>query len=272
MARTLPLMFSAALLSITSASPVYSAAFGSSVRHEKDSTVADYVEPEATPAYHFSHRYTYPHNEPAPYLTVAPEVPATPSANPSPCPCGVHAIDLMSPSPSTSPSASSNDFPIPEVTPSPEVSPSPEMNFHDCDCTCRFEFCDKRSTFDVGSVNDESFTGKICSTDNELVGTIDESGEAILLKGDEPTKISELQGPAQSFSPSFFKTFSVSNGQHSGVGHEVAQTNQANFLDGMCWALPIRAYQVLDKSGNVIAEKHPRGNPLHDCVCFNTRT
>lgn len=142
---------------------------------------------------------------------------------------------------------------------------------------CRFYF-NTNKVYLVGKKNDAAFTGPI-KLKGEDIGHIDETGEAHLVFphinyfGIPISKYKRI-GLKQSFSPSFFKSYNVyttaGGPALSGVGHETPQQNQANFLKWKCWALPIRAYQVLDKNGNVVANKHPRGNPLRDCVSFWT--
>lgn len=87
-----------------------------------------------------------------------------------------------------------------------------------------------------------------------IVGHVDEPGEARVFSGNRYVRISKWRprGLTQRFTPSFIKVFSMAGTTASGVGIETPQTNQGNFLDGLCFWLPIRAYQLLDAKGNVI--------------------
>ena len=151
---------------------------------------------------------------------------------------------------------------------------------------CRFVFCDERKWYVVGKRSDKAFTGRICHKHGKTIGTIDRSGEAYLLSAKRgqhgqhtklykhPLPIS-LYAPKhlkQRFSPSFFKAYTVGHRhKYSGVGHEHPQQNQAKYLHNKCWALPVHAYQVLDKKGHVKTEVHSEGNELKDCVEFCTK-
>lgn len=147
------------------------------------------------------------------------------------------------------------------------VSGSPCYRF------CRFRFCDGRNTFQVGVEADIAFTGPICSKFGIKVGHIAQTGEARIGKYFTPISKWEPGGLEQNFSPSFFKAYGV-NGKKtdlSGIGHEVPQQNQADFLNRKCVIVPIREYQVLDEDGNVVDNIHPR-QPFRDCVAFETFT
>lgn len=145
---------------------------------------------------------------------------------------------------------------------------------------CRFRFCDGRSKFRLPAKADRAFTGKICSLYGKpIVGHVDSTGEArVVLPYRKVVKISKWSpyGLKQKFSPSFFKSYNVHSYAYgkkiafSGIGHETAQQNQAKFLGKKCFFVPLTAYQVLDKKGNVIDNKHPT-NPYVDCVAFRTR-
>lgn len=299
----MPLMLGAALVSLTSASPLHYLLAGED--YMKNSFLTEFSKPildavipyypefsyeleasftpeistEATPC-----AYT---DEPSITFRPLPDVSYTQEASLSPydTPSDISSREAK-PTPEVILKPTYSYDPHPHVLHYPESKPPPNRylkktsyvkstpvgsNAPSCDCTCRFEFCGKQTGFKVSGVTDKPFTGKICSKGHEVIGTIDESGEAHLIDH-KISKISKLIFPGlqQRFSPSFFKTFTVDDQKNSGVGHEVAQTNQAQFLDNKCWALPIRGYQVLNAEGNVVDEKHPRGNPLHDCVCFTT--
>lgn len=148
-----------------------------------------------------------------------------------------------------------------------------------CYNKCRFRFCDYRSTFKVGVKNDLPFTGPICAKDGTRIGHVDSTGEAYITYKYRVTPISKWHpyGLKQKFSPSFFKSFGIYKyyGKYvdlSGIGHETPQQNQAHFLNRKCFIVPLTAYQVLDKRGNVVKNVHPRGYPLRDCVAFKTFT
>lgn len=107
------------------------------------------------------------------------------------------------------------------------------------------------------------------------MGHVDSTGEAYFIEHHVPILISTFNhdGLLQNFSPSFFKSFSVDGdlypGNLSGVGHEVPQQNQADFLEGKCVVLPLRSYQILDDFGSIVENVHPRDD-LRDCVSFTT--
>jgi hypothetical protein len=146
-----------------------------------------------------------------------------------------------------------------------------------CGYQCRFIFCPAQGPVTLGKP-DVSLTNPICDKHGKIhVGHVDSTGEAYV---DEDhgykTLISKFSPPGltQNFSPSFWKSFDFNyhyNGKThdlSGVGHETPQQNQASFLLGKCFILPLTAYQVLDKPyGNVIDNKHPT-DPFVDCVAF----
>ncbi len=146
-----------------------------------------------------------------------------------------------------------------------------------CYNRCRFRFCDGETEFKVGVEADVAFTGPICKKYREKIGHIDETGEALVVKKDTrkfiPISKWEPDGLEQNFSPSFFKAYGV-NGKKtdpSGIGHEVPQKNQADFLDGVCFIVPINSYQVLDGEGDVVENVHPY-NPTRNCVAFKAFT
>lgn len=144
---------------------------------------------------------------------------------------------------------------------------------------CKFRFCNDEATFYLPAKPAISFTDRICSRDGPVIGHIDSTGEAlvVLSKGYVPISKWYPAGLKQYFSPSFFKSLNVrvdGDGykpafDFSGVGHENTQQNQADFLKGQCFFLPLTAYQVLDEARNVVDNKHPR-NPTVDCVAFGT--
>ena len=138
-----------------------------------------------------------------------------------------------------------------------------------CYTRCRFRFCPIRVAFRIGIASDKAFPPRICSKGGFLVGHVDETGQAIFLIRRRFIPISRFtaRGLRQRFSPSFFKSYTIRRTKFSGIGHEVPQQNQANYLNGKCVIVPLRAYQVLDSKGNVIANRHPR-RPLRDCVAF----
>lgn len=146
-----------------------------------------------------------------------------------------------------------------------------------CGHTCRFSFCPEvfRNTFTIG-IPDQSFTTAICDRTGTLsIGVVGSTGEAYVSTESGPVLISQYNpfGLNQAFASSFFKSYTLTNfgsGKLSGVGHEVSQSNQADFLNYKCIILPITAYQVLDKPyGNVIDNVSPN-NPFVDCVSFTT--
>lgn len=136
---------------------------------------------------------------------------------------------------------------------------------------CRYKFCNGKSTFKIGKYTDKSFTRSICDLHGKKIGTVDQSGEAKLIKGSKLIPISKWSpyGLKQKFDPTFFKTFAIYKGKHAGVGHQTMQQNQKHFLKSKkCWILPFKAFQVLDKHGNA-KEKHT--NDPKDCIKFCTK-
>jgi hypothetical protein len=148
-----------------------------------------------------------------------------------------------------------------------------------CGGYCRFTFCPYQGFVGLGQP-DVALTTAICDKYNQInVGHVDSTGEAFVY---DPyyryyTRISQYSpaGLAQNFSPSFWKSYglySYFNGQYhdlSGIGHETPQQNQAYYVKGKCFILPLTAYQVLDRPyGNVVDNVHPN-NPFVDCVAFN---
>jgi hypothetical protein len=144
-----------------------------------------------------------------------------------------------------------------------------------CGTTCRFSFCPVNPgfLFPIG-MPDRSLTRPICDPLGKIVvGRVGSTGESIVSRMSlGPIKISKFApiGLKQNFSPSFFKSFGILGSDLSGVGHEVPQQNQRNFLNKMCVVLPLTAYQVLNKPGGVVIDNVFPTNPLVDCVAFTT--
>lgn len=101
--------------------------------------------------------------------------------------------------------------------------------------------------------------------DGVIVGHVDSSGEARVFNGIRYVPISRWSPPGllQKFSPSFIKVFQLVGTPRSTVGFETPQQNQLDFLDGLCFFLPLETYQVLDANGNVI--DNVRGG-RSDCI------
>lgn len=140
-----------------------------------------------------------------------------------------------------------------------------------CFAKCRFSTCPSSGLFAL-STPDKAFTPPICSKDVS-VGQVGETGEAYLVTDGRPVRISKYapHGLKQSFSPSFFKSYSVDgHAKLSGIGHEAPQQNQAFFPGGKCVVLPLKAYRVLGKQGNVEKNIHPTDD-LVDCVSFEVK-
>jgi hypothetical protein len=142
-----------------------------------------------------------------------------------------------------------------------------------CGDQCRFTFCPTQGPVRLGRP-DRPRTNAICDKFNRInVGHVDSTGEAYVERSNgRRTRISQYRprGLRQNFSPSFWKSYGLEGRrrrERSGVGHETPQRNQANYLSGRCFILPLTAYQVLDRDGNVIGNRRPR-NPFFDCVAF----
>lgn len=140
---------------------------------------------------------------------------------------------------------------------------------------CRFRFCGGASTFKVPSTPHQAFTPGICDASGARVGVVGGSGEALFVaSGGDVTPISEWRpvGLRQPFSPSFLKTNTlqaVSNiARYSGVGAETAQQNQGAFLKGRCFALPLRAWQLIGNDGVVEDNIFTRHDNTNDCVAI----
>jgi hypothetical protein len=142
---------------------------------------------------------------------------------------------------------------------------------HSCGEYCRFTFCPDQPYLSLGTP-DTAISNAICDKYHKIyVGHVDSTGEACVEEHKGCTPISHYypSGLLQKFSPSFWKSFGLYYHDLSGVGHETPQQNQASFLHGKCFVLPLTAYQVLSGPyGNVIDNVHPT-NPHVDCVAFS---
>ena len=137
---------------------------------------------------------------------------------------------------------------------------------------CRFRFCDGKRLIVVGK-NDRALTSAICSKKYGMkIGSVDETGEAYLVNKYR-TRISRWapSGLKQPFARSFFKAYTIRGKNQSGVGHEVAQQNQAKYLHRKCWILPLKAYQVWDTKTGGWVENYGK-DPFVDCISFCTVT
>lgn len=136
----------------------------------------------------------------------------------------------------------------------------------------------------VGEYADKPFTQAICHKDGSMhVGIVGQTGEAYKVDYNnhgqgKAVKISDWHpyGLHQKFSASFFKSYTLPHQHHSsGIGHETPQQNQAKFLNGQCFTVPLKAYQVLKKDyhGHWNVEKNvhtDESDYMHDCVAFKT--
>jgi len=139
-----------------------------------------------------------------------------------------------------------------------------------CNTRCRFNFCDRNPNLIVGTP-DVAASDSICKG-NRAIGIVGQTGEATISKpGVSPVLISQWRpaGLNQNFSPSFFKTFKVPRSVTSGVGHQVPQSNQHKFIDGLCVNLPIRSYMRVNNRGQTLNRVSTNGR--RDCVAFNTK-
>ncbi len=150
------------------------------------------------------------------------------------------------------------------------------VSAHPCFTGCPFVFCDHKSEFWM-PIPGVAFTGPICYRYSKVpVGVIGKSGEAHIVLGDKnrfiPISKWNPPGLRLPFSPSFFKTFPLLSPNFlSGVGRETYQSEYHRLLlDRRCFILPLKAWQVLDQRGNVLANK--RSDYWHDCIAFRTRT
>jgi hypothetical protein len=113
-----------------------------------------------------------------------------------------------------------------------------------CGKTCRFTFCPAKADFHfpIGKP-DIAVTPAICdATGQVVVGHVGATSEAYVANsnaGAVPISSFSPSGLRQKFSPSFFKSFGLTDGSGlSGVGHETPQQNQASYLDKLCVILP----------------------------------
>jgi hypothetical protein len=154
-------------------------------------------------------------------------------------------------------------------------APAPAAAAAECFSSCAFTFCPYQASITPGTP-DRPLSGAICSRDpTVIVGHVDETGEALLVTPAGTVPISQYApaGLRQRFTPSFWKAFGLpvqpGSTDLSGVGHETPQQNQAAFLAGRCFVLPLREYQVLNRAGgSVIANVRPN-QPLVQCVAFS---
>lgn len=101
------------------------------------------------------------------------------------------------------------------------------------------------------------------------IGSVDNVLEAYVLSGGSFIPISQFSGPEQPFTPSFFKTASATGADGSygsGVSHETPQTDQVNFLDGLCVVLPLGKWQQYGPGGQVL--NLVNNGTFTDCVAF----
>jgi len=135
-----------------------------------------------------------------------------------------------------------------------------------CGASCAFYFCGKPGTTYELDLPDSPITGPICR-DGVLIGHVDSAGEALV---DGVTPISQWTptGLLQKFPSSFFKPYGIYTFDYevSGIGHETPQRNQADFIPGHCYELPLVSYQVLNADYTVL--NNFGGNPS-DCISFS---
>jgi hypothetical protein len=144
-----------------------------------------------------------------------------------------------------------------------------------CFTSCAFTFCPYQASITPGTP-DRPLSGAICSRDpTVVVGHVDETGEALLATPAGTVPISQYApaGLRQRFPPSFWKAYGLpvqpGGTDLSGVGHETPQQNQADFLAGSCFVLPLREYQVLNRVGGSVIANVRTSQPLVQCVAFS---
>jgi hypothetical protein len=145
----------------------------------------------------------------------------------------------------------------------------------ECFSSCAFTFCPYQASITPGTP-DRPLSGAICSRDpTVIVGHVDETGEALLAATAGTVPISQYApaGLRQRFPPSFWKAYGLpvqpGGTDLSGVGHETPQQNQADFLAGSCFVLPLREYQVLNRVGGSVIANVRTSQPLVQCVAFS---
>jgi hypothetical protein len=145
----------------------------------------------------------------------------------------------------------------------------------ECYTSCAFTFCPYTASITPGTP-DRPLTGAICSKDpSVIVGHVDETGEALVATPGGPLAISSYNptGLRQRFPPSFWKAYGLpvppGGTDLSGVGHETPQQNQANYITGQCFILPLREYQILNRPGGYVVANVRPTQPLSQCVAFS---
>lgn len=143
-----------------------------------------------------------------------------------------------------------------------------------CYNECRFRFCNFHVSFTTGrGTPDVAFTRNICLKEhNRKIGIVGRSGETRVIVNGKPVPISQWHpvGLQQTFNATFFKTFIIEpEGNISGVGHETVHRNQKDFLNNVCFVLPLEMYVDLNQFDTPIANVFPsKEEPMKNCVAF----
>lgn len=136
-----------------------------------------------------------------------------------------------------------------------------------------------RITYSLPRQANAGFTGQINLKQeylehNRVVGILSSTGVPHFFTGRHAYPITNL---GQSnldvpFAKDFFKA-TASGGSRSGIMHTGLMGNQKQYLDNVCWILPIRSYQLLERStGHVVQNVSIEDKyKFNECIAFRTR-
>ena len=149
----------------------------------------------------------------------------------------------------------------------------------ECKPGCKFEMVGGRITYSLPPEGNAWFTGTInlkqeYLDDNRAVGIVSSTGVPHFFTGRHAYPITNL-GQSQldvPFPQDFFKATS-SVGSRSGIMHTGLKGDQKKYLDNVCWILPIRSYQLLERStGHVVENVNiEEKDKFKECIAFRTR-
>eukprot|EP00178_Gracilaria_changii_P013382 TRINITY_DN37924_c0_g1_i1.p1 TRINITY_DN37924_c0_g1~~TRINITY_DN37924_c0_g1_i1.p1 ORF type:complete len:567 (+),score=87.27 TRINITY_DN37924_c0_g1_i1:272-1972(+) len=132
-----------------------------------------------------------------------------------------------------------------------------------CAPQCRFMLC-SYEPLSISSPPDRPITSAICL--NASAVGVANSGEARVFSKSSTTRPKLISSLSPPLAPSFFKTYSLTNGS-AAVGHQVLPPAASATLQHMCVALPIHNVQFLAPDGSVLRNE-VFSRPLVDCVSF----
>lgn len=170
----------------------------------------------------------------------------------------------------------------PDVTPDviPPVFPGGPVRGTSCSdaeraCLLTFKGTSGLQTFSLAATTPNvAFTPPIISKDPKVsIGILNSNIEGEFIGDDgSVTLFSDLPVPGgQSFSPNFFKTFTIMRTGMSGIGHESLQVGQADVVGDKCVRVFITEWQVLNRRGMVVDNINGvTDKSLNACVVFKT--